>query len=102
MNRKHRKLKRHPIIRLIRAIFRFVRDIFGAKKVRSRSIPSDSDIEARTLETLARQELERLDRNRLITVGDLLAQVKWQPPQASTQEFSENSQIGQSSDVSRN
>lgn len=101
MNRKHRKLKRHPIIRLIRAIFRFVRDIFGAK-IRSRSIPSDSDIEARTLETLARQELEKLDRNRLITVGDLLAQVKWQPPQASTQEFSGNSQIGQSNDVSRN
>lgn len=101
MNRKHRKLKRHPIIRLIRAIFRFVRDRFGAK-IRSRSIPSDSDIEARTLETLARQELEKLDRNRLITVGDLLAQVKWQPPQASTQEFSGNSQIGQSNDVSRN
>lgn len=101
MNRKHRKLKRYAIIRLIRSIFRFVRDIFGAK-TRARSIPSDSDIEARTLETFARQELERLDRNRLITVGDLLAQVKWQPPQASTQEFSENSQIGQSNDVSRN
>lgn len=102
MNRKHSKLKRHPLVRLIRAIFRWVRIIFGSKKVRSRSIPSDNYIEDRTFDTLASQELENFDRDRFITVGDLLAQVKWQSPQTSIQEFSENSQIIQSHDVSRN
>jgi len=102
MNRKHSKLKRHPLVRLMRAIFRLVRVIFGAKKVRSISIPSDNYIEDRTFDTLARQELENFDRDGLITVGDLLAQVKWQSPQTSIQEFSENSRIIQSHDVSRN
>ena len=102
MNRKHSKLKRNPLVRLIRAIFRLVRIIFGAKKVRSRSIPSNSYIEDRTFNTLANQELENLDRDRLITVGELLAQVKWQSSQTSIQEFSENSQTSQPHDVSRN
>ena len=102
MNRKHSKLKRNPLVRLIRAIFRLVRVIFGAKKVRSRSIPSDSYIEERTFNTLANRELENLDRDGLTTVGELLAQVKWQSSQTNIQEFSENSQIRQSHDVSRN
>ena len=102
MNRKHSKLKRHPLVRLIRAIFRLVRVIFGAKKVRSRSIPSESYIENRTFDILANQELENFDRDGLITVGDLLAQVKWQSRQTSIQEFSENSLIIQSHDVSMN
>jgi len=102
MNRKHSKLKRHPIVRLIRAIFRLVRVIFGAKKVRSRSIPRESYIEDRTFDTLASQELENFDRDGLTTVGELLAQVKWQSPQTSIQKLSENSRIRQSHDVSRN
>ncbi len=102
MNRKHSKLKRNPLVRLIRSIFRLVRVIFGAKKVRSRSIPNDIYIEDRTFNTLANQELENFDRDGLTTVGELLAQVKWQSSQTSIQEFSENSRISQPHDVSRN
>jgi hypothetical protein len=90
MNRQQqRKLKKHPLIRLIRGIFRLIRVIFKPAK--------NARLQAIELAETRRIELERdrilqaeADRERIlveqkaalaeryITVGDLLNRVQWQ------------------------
>jgi hypothetical protein len=91
MNRQQqRKLKKHPLIRFIRGIFRLMRVIF-------RSGSSHPRVSAIELAEIERIEIERdrilqaeADRERIlaeqaaalaeryITVGDLLNRVQWQ------------------------
>jgi hypothetical protein len=90
MNRQQqRKLKKHPLIRLIRGIFRLIRVIFKPGK--------NARLQAIELAEIERIELERsqirqveIEQNRIlaeqqaalaeryITVGDLLDRVQWQ------------------------
>jgi hypothetical protein len=91
MNRQQqRRLKKHPLIRLIRGIFRLIRVIFSPGK----SHPRVSEIELAELErvNLERTQIHQaeVDRERIlveqkvalseryITVGELLDRVQWQ------------------------
>jgi hypothetical protein len=90
MNRQQqRKLKKHPLIRLIRGIFRLIRVIFRpAKNARlqaielaeTRRIELERDrilqAEADRQRILAEQKADLAER--YITVGDLLNRVQWQ------------------------
>ena len=91
MNKQQqRKLKKHPLIRLIRGIFRLMRVIFRPARSKARLIE---------LAELERIELERAQirqaeadysrsiaeqtaalAEQYITVGDLLDRVQWQSP----------------------
>jgi hypothetical protein len=90
MNRQQqRQLKKHPLIRLIRGIFRLIRVIFKpAKNARLQAIEL-AEIERIELERaqirqaesehhriLAEQQAALAER--YITVGDLLDRVQWQ------------------------
>jgi hypothetical protein len=72
-SRQHRKLKRHPLVRVIRSILRLFRVLLRPK----RKISQIDLIKPVNLESIAQSNLER---EKLITVGDLLSQVKWQSP----------------------
>jgi hypothetical protein len=117
-NRKHSKLKRTPIVRFIRGIFRLWRAIFRPKSRNIRAIPDDRSEQTR-LESAQRQselaqqqielkrqqvDLDRQARERLITVGDLFDRVKWQVPEATIlqEHRPEASRIARPYDVSRN
>jgi hypothetical protein len=90
MNRQQqRKLKKHPLIRSIRAIFRLLRVIFKpAKNARLQAIAlaeierveqERAQIRQAEIEhnqTLAEQQAALAER--YITVGDLLDRVQWQ------------------------
>jgi hypothetical protein len=91
--RKHTKLKRHPIVRFIRGVFRLFRVLFRPKRTAARfDLIDPVAIEPNSLE---------LDR--LVTVGELLGQVKWQAaPSTMQQEVTSNSRIVRPHDVSRN
>lgn len=116
MNRQQqRKLKRHPLIRLIRGIFRLIRVIFRpAKNARLQAIEL-AEIERIELErTQIRQaEIEQSQilaaqqaalAERYITVGDLLNRVQWQSsaPKNSTVLSATKLSIPQTNDVSLN
>ena len=94
---KHRKLKRHPIVRFIRGVFRLFRVLFRPKRTLARlELPRPVAIEERI-------EAPSFDRDKLVTVGELLGRVKWQsPPPTIQQEFTSNSRISRPQDVSRN
>jgi hypothetical protein len=98
MNRQQqRQLKKHPLIRLIRGIFRLIRVIFKpAKNARMKAILQGRGF-ANELAEIERIELERAQirqaeieqsqilaaqqaaiAERYITVGDLLDRVQWQ------------------------
>jgi hypothetical protein len=96
-SRKHSKLKRHPIVRLIRGIFRLFRVLFRPKRTIARlELPRPVAIEERI-------ESTSFDRDRLVTVGEVLGRVKWQsPPPTIQQELTSNSRISRPQDVSRN
>jgi hypothetical protein len=90
MNRQQqRQLKKHPLIRLIRGIFRLIRVIFKpAKNARLQAIEL-AEIERFELERaqIRQAEIEQSQilaaqqaaiAERYITVGDLLDRVQWQ------------------------
>jgi hypothetical protein len=90
MNRQQqRQLKKHPLIRLIRGIFRLIRVIFKpAKNARLQAIEL-AEIERIELERaqIRQAEIEQIRilaaqqaaiAERYITVGDLLDRVQWQ------------------------
>jgi hypothetical protein len=89
-SRKHSKLKRHPLVRLIRAIFRLIRVLLKPKKRISRSLDryqsaSDERIEIDAVEIA--NEVEIYTKDPLMeTVGEVLDRVKWQIPVATIQE----------------
>jgi hypothetical protein len=96
-SRKHRKLKRHPIVRFIRGVFRLFRVLFRPQRTISRlDLPRPEVIEERI-------EVSSFEQDRLVTVGELLGRVKWQsPPPTIQKEFTSNSRITRPHDVSRN
>jgi hypothetical protein len=116
MNRQQqRKLKKHPLIRLIRGIFRLIRVIFKPGK--------NARLQAIELAEIERIELERsqirqveIEQNRIlaeqqaalaeryITVGDLLDRVKWQSsaPKELVVSSAAKLSISQTRDVSLN
>ena len=75
-SRKRNQLKRNPFIRLIRSIFRLIRVAFRPK----RSIPIAPIALIDRIAPIAPITIEEIhfDRDRLITVGELLGRVKWQ------------------------
>ncbi len=90
---KHRKLKRHPIVRFIRGMFRLFRVLFRPKRTIARlELPRPVAIESASF-----------DRDRLITVGEVFGSIKWQSlPPTVQKEFTSNSRIPRPQDVSRN
>ena len=99
--RKHRKLKRHPIVRFIRGVFRLFRVLFRPKRTLARlELPRPVAIEERIESTSFDRNF---DLDRLVTVGEVLGGIKWQsPPPTIQQEFTSNSRISRPQDVSRN
>jgi hypothetical protein len=94
---KHRKLKRHPIVRFIRGIFRLFRVLFRPK----RTIARLQQTQPMTIEPASFDR--SFDEDRLVTVGDLLGSIKWQsPPPTVQKDFTSNSRISRPQDVSRN
>ena len=95
-SRKHRKLKRHPIVRFIRGIFRLFRVLFGSKRTIARlDPPRPVEIEDRIVES-------SFDRDRLITVGELLGRVKWQSSPPSLQKEAASTNIARSQNAASN
>ncbi len=95
--RKHRKLKRHPIVRFIRGIFRLFRILFRPKRTIARlEPPRPAAIEEPIFDN-------SFEEDRLITVGEVFGGIKWQSPPPNIQkEFTGNSRIPKPHDVSRN
>lgn len=82
-SRKHSKLKRHPIVRFIRGIFRLFRVIARPKKSLSRATEYRQNFTEESLELEPMPEVvEPIAQHRAasITVGELFLQVKWQLP----------------------
>jgi hypothetical protein len=111
--RKHSKLKRNPIVRFIRGIFRLLRVLFKPKPKNLRAIQDErseqirAELARRQIELEQQQiELERRERERerLITVGALFDRVKWQAPELTIlqDQSSDRSTIVRPHDVSRN
>jgi hypothetical protein len=109
-SRKHHQLKKNPLVRFIRGVLRLLRVLFKPQNRQLRAIEQEQRhlrrVElAQTIE-LERQhiELERQERARLITVGELFEQIKWQIPSDTTIQahISEPGEVTQAYDVSRN
>ena len=98
MNRKHRKLKRHPLVRFIRGIVRLLRVLFRPTKYNRRQ----DLMAANSLAELDNSAAHSFDRDQLITVGELLDRVKWQSPQVNIQPNIFSSNNTRTQDVSRN
>jgi hypothetical protein len=96
-NRKHRKLKRHPIVRFIRGIFRLFRVLFSPKRTTPR-------LEVSHPVAIAETSFEsNFNEDRLITVGEVLGSIKWQSPSPKIQkELTSNSRVSSPQDVSSN
>lgn len=100
-SRKYHKLKRHPLIRLIRSILRLIRIVFRPKKRPSRSVRSvdRSTVDERIFFDPDRRqddskevatELAIQPKDPLVeTVGELFDRVQWQIPPVITQPISE-------------
>jgi hypothetical protein len=96
-SRKHTKLKRNPIVRFIRGVFRLFRVLFRPKRNVARlDLPRPAAIETRI-------EEPSFELDRLVTVGELLGRVKWQSSSSSLQqEVASNSRVARPQDASRN
>jgi hypothetical protein len=99
---KHRKLKRNPIVRFIRGVFRLFRVLFRPKQ-------DIAKLEARAQEiarvnALRQAELDEISaaQARSVTVGELFAQVQWQSAPASIQKEVATGLLVPAHDVSRN
>jgi hypothetical protein len=99
---KHRKLKRHPLVRFIRGIFRLVRVLFRPQRDIGRLDAQTQEIARINAQHQAELDEIRLEREKSITVGELFAQVKWQSSPASIQKEVATSGSVQAHDVSRN
>jgi hypothetical protein len=80
-SRKYHQLKRNPLVRLIRSIYKFLNSLFKPKRA-----------------------IARPTHRRSISTGELLEQVKWQFPQENLTENSSSDTRKKSPDrdVSRN
>lgn len=120
-SRKHTQLKRHPLVRFIRGIFRLFRVLIKPKQQKFRAVRDERIDDRQKLEIATPQlklespqleiatpqlereapalDLDRSDADRLITVGALFAQIKWQFPSETISDPRMNSRTH---DVSRN
>ena len=117
-SRKHHRSKRNPLVRFVRGIFRLLRVLFKPKQQHRKSLQDEqsdlrqaelarhqAELELRQAAELTRHnaELDRHERARLITVGELFEQIKWQMPSDSIgSEKLDLSTSVQTHDVSRN
>lgn len=103
-SRKHRKLKRNPLVRFIRGIFRLLRVLLRPTKSHRRQdqIAINSLEDLNSLENLNNIAAHSFDRDQLITVGELLDRVKWQSPQINIQPKISISDDARTQDFSRN
>jgi hypothetical protein len=114
-SRKHSKLKRNPVVRFIRGIFRLARVLFRPKQRNLSAIHDEirerDERQERLATELSRQqelarqlELERRERERSISVGELFDRVKWQVPELTIlqEQGSDRNKIARPHDVSRN
>ncbi len=118
-SQKRDRLKRNPLVRFIRGVFRLFRVIIKPKNRNLRSLQYEqSDLNLDRVESQRRSmpetqqslELEKqldLDcdlQEHFITVGELFEQIKWQIPAETTIQtnISDLSTKSQSYDVSRN
>jgi hypothetical protein len=101
---KHRKLKRNPIVRFIRGVFRLFRVLFRPKQ----DVAGRLEAQAQAIALINAQHQAELEELRAaqaqwITVGELFEQVKWQSAPASMQqEVATSSRVDPAYDVSRN
>ena len=115
-SRKHRQLKRNPLVRFIRGVFRLLRVIFKPKNRNLRSLQvQQKDLPQVELRQQVAPEIQpehlspkplKLDRDQqeqFITVGELFEQIKWQiPAETVIQTNISDLKIPQSYDPSRN
>jgi hypothetical protein len=105
-SRRHNRLKKNPLVRFIRGVLRLLRVLFQPQNRQLRQIEQEQRhlrrVELEQELVLDRQnlELERQERVRLITVGELLEQIKWQSPSETTIQASDL--VTPAYDVSRN
>jgi hypothetical protein len=97
-SRKHLKLKRNPLVRFIRGIFRLLQVLLRPTKSHRRQAP----IAVNSLEDLNNIATHSFDQDQLITVGELLDRVKWQSPQINIQPKISISNDARTQDFSRN
>jgi hypothetical protein len=114
---KYHHLKRNPLVRFIRGVFRLLRVILKPKNRNLRSVRYEQsdlpqveslrqpilDVKQQSLE-LVQPDLERDRQEQFITVGELFEQIKWQIPTENTiqSKISDLNNQSQSYDVSRN
>ena len=121
-SRKHHQLKRNPLVRFIRGIFRLLRVILKPKNRNLRSLQYERndlsqlearqpipDLEQQSIELEQRNiglelDLDRSQQEHPISVGELFEQIKWQIPTETTIQTntSDLSRKHQSYDASRN
>ncbi len=96
-SRRYQQLRKNPLIRLLRMIYRALKVIFQPKRKRLAlaTIRAQKELEARAAldafyaqkelehrialeESTAREELENRLKEQFLTVGELLERVKWQ------------------------
>jgi hypothetical protein len=102
-NNKHRKLKRHPLVRFIRGVFRLFRVLCRPQRDLGRLDDQTQEIARLNAQRQAELEEIRLEREKSITVGELFAQVKWQSSLTIiSKKITTHSRDVQAHDVSRN
>jgi hypothetical protein len=116
-SRKHNQLKRNPLVRFIRGVFRLLRVILKPKNRNLRSLqyersdlPQEEPQQQPTLDVKQhRVEPQQLDsdldrQDNPITVGELFEQIKWQISTETTIQANTSylNKKPQSYDVSRN
>ncbi|WP_309742071.1 MULTISPECIES: hypothetical protein [unclassified Chamaesiphon] len=105
-SRKHNRLKKNPLVRFIRGVVRLLRVLFRPQNRQLRAIEQEQRhlrrVELEQELVLERQniELEQQERARLITVGELLEQIKWQTPSETIIQAADL--VAPAYDVSRN
>ncbi len=95
---KRRKLKRYPLVRFIRGIFRLLRVLFRPTKSNRRQDLMAAD----RLTALNTPAADNFDRDEFITVGELLDRVKWQSPQVNIQPDISSSNDARTRNTARN
>jgi hypothetical protein len=101
-SRKQNNSRRHPLVRFVRSVYRLLKVLLKPKQHKLRTIDARLD-RATGTESFDSDPQSDLPPARLVTVGELFEQIKWQlPPAIVRDEVLDNSQNSQVHDVSRN
>jgi hypothetical protein len=101
-SRKQNNSRRHPLVRFFRSVYRLLKVLFKTKpnKLRATDYPNDR---SSNLEPLISPTQSNNQTERLITLGELFEQIKWQlPPAIVEDKILEIGQDPRIHDVSRN